>query len=157
MFNRIIVGLDGSVVAEEALPHAISLAETYGGMLSLVTVAHPLNELAGIGPSLTGQAAISQDVVARLESAREQIADRTCLDDVRSRIAETGIDVEARIREGRPAEQILKLATELHADLIVLTAYGGGGAHIRSQGAVFGGTADEVLRESRVPVLLIRP
>jgi nucleotide-binding universal stress UspA family protein len=157
MFNRITVGLDGSAVAEEALPHAMSLAARYGGMLILVTVAHPVNELAGTSPSLTAQAAISQDVVARLESAREQTADRTYLDEVRARIAETGIDVEARVREGRPAEQILKLATELHADLIPLTAYGGGGAHIRSKGAVFGGTADEVLRESRVPVLLIRP
>jgi nucleotide-binding universal stress UspA family protein len=144
-------------VAEEALPHAMSLAEKYGGMLILVTAAHPLNDFSGIAPSLTVQAAISQDVVARVESAREQTADRTYLDDVRARIADRGIDVEARVREGKPAEQILKLAAELQADLIVLTAYGGGGAHIRNKGAVFGGVADEVLRASHVPVLLVRP
>ena len=157
MYERIVVALDGSAVAEEALPHAMSLAEKHGAMLTLVTAAHPISELSGVTPSLATQAAISQDVVARTESAREQSTDRQYLDGVRRRIAEKGIDVETRVREGKPAEQILKLASELHADLIVLTAYGGGGAHTRGQRAVFGGVADEVLRESRVPVLLIRP
>jgi nucleotide-binding universal stress UspA family protein len=157
MYQRIIIGLDGSETAEKALPYAVSLAEKYGGMLTLVTVAHPLSELSTVQPSLATQAAISQDVVARTESAREKAADRQYLDDLTARIASRGVDVETRLREGRPAEQILKLATELHADLIVLTAYGGGGAHTRSQRAVFGGVADEVLRESHIPVLLVRP
>jgi nucleotide-binding universal stress UspA family protein len=38
-----------------------------------------------------------------------------------------------------------------------MTAFGAGGAHTRAERAVFGGVADEVLRQSHVPVLLIRP
>lgn len=157
MYKRIVIALDGSTTAEEALPHAISLGEKYGAMLTLVTVAHTQGELAGLAPSLEAQIAISQDVIARTESAREQASDRAYLEDIRLRIAERGADVETRVREGKPAEQILKLASELHADLIVLTAYGGGGAHTRSGGSVFGGVADEVLRGAHMPVLLIRP
>jgi nucleotide-binding universal stress UspA family protein len=157
MYERIVVALDGSAVAEKALEHAVGLAEKHGSMLTLLTVAHTLGDLSAVAPSLTTQAAISQDVVARTESAREQTADRQYLEDVRQRIAEAGIDVETRVREGKPAEQIIQLATDLHADLIVLTAYGGGGAHTRTQRAVFGGVADEVLRQSHIPVLLIRP
>ena len=41
--------------------------------------------------------------------------------------------------------------------LIVMTAYGAGGAHTRSEKNVFGGVADEVLRQSQIPVLMIRP
>jgi nucleotide-binding universal stress UspA family protein len=99
MYQRIIIGLDGSETAEKALPYAVSLAEKYGGMLTLVTVAHPLSELSTVQPSLATQAAISQDVVARTESAREKAADRQYLDDLTARIASRGVDVETRLRE----------------------------------------------------------
>ena len=156
MYERILVALDGSAVAEKALAHAIGPAENHGSMITLLTVAHDQASLAALAPSLA-QAAISQDVIARTESAREQSADRQYLEDVRARIAAKGLDVETRVREGKPAEQILRLASELHAGVIVLTAYGGGGAHTRSGSNVFGGVTDEVLRESHTPVLLIRP
>jgi nucleotide-binding universal stress UspA family protein len=158
MFERILVPLDGSPTAAQALEQAEALAEKLGATLVLVRVVHTLGELSQTAtPSLAGQAATSQDVVARSDSATEHAAARTYLDGLSDALQRRGLSVETHVSEGVPADQIIAAATAAGAQLIALTAYGAGGAHTRAQKAVFGGVADEVLRQSHIPVLLIRP
>ena len=158
MFQRILIPLDGSQTAAEALPHARALAKRFGSTIHLVRAVHTLGELAEVAtPSVAIQAAVSQDVMSRLDSAKEQTEARQYLDTVGKDLAADGIKVETRVRAGAPVEQILAAAQGANADLIVLTAYGAGGAHTRSERAVYGGVADEVLRQSKTPILLIRP
>ncbi len=57
------------------------------------------------------------------------------------------------IREGPPAEQILQAAREKKSDLIAMSTHGRGGVARMIAGSV----AEEVLRRSKVPVLLTRP
>jgi nucleotide-binding universal stress UspA family protein len=76
---------------------------------------------------------------------------------VADELEKRGFKVEVHIEQGQPADEIMKAAQSANAGLIVMTAYGAGGAHTRTERAVFGGVADDVLRQSRVPVLLIRP
>jgi nucleotide-binding universal stress UspA family protein len=158
MYERILVPLDGSPTAAEALEQAEALAERLGSTLVLVRIVHTLGDLSKTAtPSLTSQAATSQDVVARSDSAGEHAESRNYINNLSDALQKRGVKVETHIGEGVPAEQIVKTAQGANANLIVMTAYGAGGAHTRSQKAVFGGVADEVLRQSHVPVLLIRP
>jgi nucleotide-binding universal stress UspA family protein len=158
LFDRILVPLDGSPTAAQALEQAEALAEKLNAKLVLVRVVHTLGELTQAAtPSLASQAATSQDVVARSDSATEHAAARTYLDSLSDALKQRGLTVETHIAEGDPAAQIIAAAGTGSAQLIALTAFGAGGAHTRSGNAVFGGVADEVLRQSRVPVLLIRP
>jgi nucleotide-binding universal stress UspA family protein len=158
MYQRILVPLDGSQTAALALEHAKALAAKFGSSIHLVRAVHTLGELARAAtPSLSSTTALSQDVIARQNEASEQAAARSYLDDVAGELQAAGIKVETRVREGEPAAQILDAARSAAADVIIMTAFGAGGAHTRTEHAVFGGVADQVLRQSRVPVLLIRP
>lgn len=157
MFERIVVPLDGSETAAEALAAARTLARQFGGTLHLVRAVHTLGDLASVATPTLERAEFSQDVIARGRSGTEQADAREYLEALRLDLAADGIRAETRVRAGAPAEQILEAARAASADLIVMTAYGAGGAHTRAGGAVFGGVADEVLRESRTPVLLNRP
>ncbi len=157
MYQRILVPLDGSQTAALAVEHAKALAQKFGSTIHLVRAVHTLGELAEVATPSLATTAFSQDVVSRQDAAGEQADARQYLDSVRRDLEAEGIKVESRVRAGVPAKQILDAAAAAAADVIVLTAYGAGGAHTRDRGAVFGGVADEVLRESRIPVLLVRP
>jgi nucleotide-binding universal stress UspA family protein len=62
------------------------------------------------------------------------------------------IGVECRIARGKPAPRILDIAGEMNADLIVIGSRG----HGRLHDALTGCTSAAVVRESKVPVLLVR-
>lgn len=157
MYERILVPLDGSPTAAMALEQAEALAEKLGSTLILVRVVHTLGELASTATPTLSRAEFSQDVVARSAEAEEHTQARSYIADLSDALRRRGLNVETHVREGSPAEQIIHTADTDRAELIVMTAYGAGGAHTRSGKAVFGGVADEVLRQSQVPVLLIRP
>lgn len=63
-----------------------------------------------------------------------------------------GLDISVAMRDGRPHEEIVKLATELRADLIVIGTHGRGGA----SRALLGSVADRVVRLAPCPVLTVR-
>jgi nucleotide-binding universal stress UspA family protein len=157
MYQRIVVPLDGSETAALAVPHAQALAQKFGSTVHLVRAVHTLGELAQVATPSLATAAFSQDVISRQDEASEQSAARAYLDAVRKELQADGVKTETRVREGAPAAQILEAARAAGADVIIMTAYGAGGAHTRAERAVFGGVADEVLRRSHIPVLLIRP
>lgn len=158
MYERILVPLDGSSTAAKALEQAEALAEKLNSTLILVRVVHTLGDLTSTAtPSLASQAATSQDVIARSDSAGEHAESRAYIANLSEALQRRGLKIETHVGEGAPAAEIVKTAQSANANLIVMTAYGAGGAHTRSQRAVFGGVADEVLRQSQVPVLLIRP
>lgn len=58
-------------------------------------------------------------------------------------------DLHLEILEGEPAEQILDLADRISADVIVLATHG----HTRLRKALFGSTAESIIRESPCPVI----
>ncbi len=159
MYKQVLVPLDGSDYGATALPHAAAVATSFGGRVLLVRVINTVEQLATesyleMNPE---SAETSQDVLASSRHGVESLEARNHLERVKRDLEAEGIVVETAIREGPPAEEILAEAAVKQVDLIVLTAYGLGGAHILRPNAVFGSVADSVLRESRVPVLVIRP
>lgn len=140
--QRLLVPLDGSALAEEALDVARPLAEGAGAALVLVRVEPWVTE--GLAPP-----GAVPEYVAREEAAAQQAGDY--LTTVRGRLGpEEGVD--GVVLRGRAADALIGYAQHEGVDLIVMTTRGRGGV----RRFVLGSTAERLMR-SGVPVLLVRP
>ena len=145
MYKRVIVPLDGSEVAEQALPDATGLARaSNASILLLNVVGYPYLERKGLASWALQQEALDQ--VVREETAQAE----QYLKGVRDRLLAEGFDVSAEVRRGAVDQAIL--ADSQPGDVIVMTTHGRGGVARWFLGSV----AEDVLRRSTVPVLLIR-
>lgn len=115
MFDRILVPLDGSSLAECVLPHLITLVRTFDAEVELV---HVLACNAGNGGA----------PVDPLSWEMRKAEARSYLDEVYTHLAEAGIDnVSVNLLEGEPAQRIVEFAQSRDADLIVLSTHGQAG------------------------------
>ncbi len=138
MFERILLSLDGSELAEMALPHGRELAKKLNSELILFHVCAPehhrqkhmhkvyLNSLA--------------------ETLRRDLK--------RSQPKNTEIKVTPKIEAGGPQENICTLVEKNDIGLIVMTAVGASGIKV---GKMIGSVADHVCRTVPIPVMLIKP
>ncbi len=144
MYRRIVVPLDGSELAERALPDAEGLARVIGVPLHLVRAVEPANlsslDLYGVAD----YGVLTQALVEEQTSAQEYL-ERTA-----SALAERGLVATTDLRQGRAATEIV--ASVEPGDLIVIASHGRGGMARWFLGSV----AEEVARRSSVPVLLVR-
>jgi nucleotide-binding universal stress UspA family protein len=127
--RNLLVPLDGSDLAEAALPIARLVAATIDAEVTLVWVVLPDNEPG----SSRGPAEYLQQCAAQQHAA--------------------GVTTHSTMRLGEPAEEILALADEIPADLIVMATHGRGGL----DRVLLGSVAERVTRRSRSPVILLRP
>lgn len=143
--HRIIVALDGSPLAEAALPVAARLASELGRPIHLVRVVDTAEVLAAIraGES-TGDTAYEE---ARAACEREAAA---YLDARAAELAGQGLTVDHEIRGGHPVSALLDLAQP--SDLLVVTSHGHGGVRRWLLGSV----AEKLIRHAHAPVLLVR-
>lgn len=147
MFQRILVPLDGSELAERALLCAKELAVQLGASLTLLRVVNSL-ELAAAQPFSGYLPAEVYD--AAFEDARR--AAREYLETIGNRLAAEGLKVDWVMRTGDPAGEIVEHGLEGHADLVVMSTHGRSGLGRW----VYGSVADRVLRGGTIPVLLVR-
>lgn len=144
MYSEILVPLDGSELAEAALPHARRLAKAFEARVTLISIVESVTMFTQ--PSMMGAVPALTNLDEEMESVRkylEKIADQLKLE---------GIDVLKIVREGDAAAQICDYAKESRADLVVMSTHGRSGL----QRWVYGSVADRVLRSAEVPVLLVR-
>jgi nucleotide-binding universal stress UspA family protein len=141
-FERILCPIDFSPASLAAASYAVSLAEKSGGLLVLLDVieAPPYGRLA------YPEFAMPPDPVPHEERVRRAFA-MAVPEEVRAWKRR-----EERIVWGRPASEILHLAREEHADLIVMGVQGRGAIDL----ALFGSTTHEVVRHANCPVLTVR-
>ncbi|TVP48231.1 MAG: universal stress protein [Gemmatimonadales bacterium] len=142
MYRSIVLPLDGSSFAEEALPLAARLALGAGAKLHLVHVIRPAPDVDFKTPE--------EDLAWRTQ-VRE--AASSALGELAAGLRKGGVTAHAEVREGRTVEAILECAREHEADLLVLTTHGAGGFRRWWLGSV----ADALLRRGETPVLLVRP
>ncbi len=140
MYQRILVTLDQSGLAEKALPHAVAVAQAMEAPLHLLCVVPVVNQDA------MREAGAAFDWEAEGEAAGEY------LDGICSRIEGEGLTCTATVRQGDIAEEILRYCEETESDLIVMSTHGRSGLGRW----VYGSIADRVLRYADVPVLLVR-
>lgn len=141
MYNRILIPLDGSPLAEQSLPHAIAIAECFKSELILLQVLIPLPS-----PPTTTEAAI-----LRAEEATAIIV-HEYLESVAAKVQDQGITAQVITFGGRPHFQILQYAETNHVDMIVMCSRGQSGLSRWMIGSV----ADRVMRGANMPVLLVR-
>lgn len=141
MYKRILVVLDGSELAEAALPHAREMARRNSVQLVLLRVVQPLP-----APSEA-----RHDLIARIDDETLELV-RDYLEGVAKELQETGIDVEIEVKRGTPHTEIVNYADQNDIDLIVMTTRGRSGLTRWLMGSV----ADRVVRGANVPVLLVR-
>jgi nucleotide-binding universal stress UspA family protein len=141
MYNRILVPLDGSPLAEQALPHAIAQAERFGAEMILLRAVEPFVHFTGM--SLGDLDRIQQLINTWAEQYLERVAA-----DVRER----GIQVEIKVIHGSAPVSITQFAESNRADLVVMATGGRSGISRRMMGSV----ADRVVRGAIVPVLVVQ-
>jgi nucleotide-binding universal stress UspA family protein len=146
--RRILVPLDGSLLAEEAIPHALDLGALSGAEYVLVHVTEPSAWLGRL-PGGTLAASPAAEGGQKRERQAEDYLTR-----VAGRLAERGFKAETRVVvSSHLARAILETAQASHADLIALATHGRGGL----SRLLIGSVADKVLRRSDVPLLLCHP
>ena len=145
-YQHILVPLDGSSFATEALATATTLARRTGATLLLLSVLPPLQDLsfaeAGILPYWMEEARIvASDAVTLALTATAQ------------QLESSGLAVRTLLRHGSPVAEIVRCATDEAADLIVLATHGRSGISQLWLGSIALG----VVRSAGQPVLAVRP
>lgn len=138
MFERILVPLDGTPLAEEALRPAVSLAREGGADVHLATVVTPIRaEFSDMVPGVADEApddSYMQRIAARVRDAG---------------VAHVAI---ARLSGSDIADCLEAHRKEVGADLVVMCTHGRGAV----QRAWLGSVADALVRVSEAPILLVR-
>lgn len=142
MYKRVLVALDGSQVAEAVIPFILDIAGPLDMEVVLARVIVPPEPLIVEG---SVQLAVEDPEVARVD-AEEYLAALAV------ELREKGVRARTQVGTGRPAEEIVDMAREAGADLIAMTTHGRSGLGR----LLFGSVAEAVLRESKLPVLLLR-
>lgn len=141
--TRIVVPVDFSEYSKNAFRYAIDFARTFDAEMILVYVIEPIIYPADFS---FGQVA--------LPSMERELQERG-LDQLQSLISKEvppGLRARAVIRSGKPFVEIIQLAKEEQADLIIIATHG----HSGIEHVLFGSTAEKVVRKSPCPVLSIR-
>jgi len=147
--NRImLVPLDGSEMAESVLPHVESLARQRGTekmQIKLIRVAED--------PFITADYPFTdwEEHVKRTKEHFKQGAE-TYLEKTRQRLIESGLNVDFKVLQGDPADQIIKYADENLPNLVIMATHGRSGIRRWEYGSV----ADKVLHGVSSPVFMVR-
>jgi nucleotide-binding universal stress UspA family protein len=148
MFRTVLVPLDGSPLAEQALPWALSIARRAGARLELVR-GHALYALAEPAAAFAPYDPRSE---AKCRQREQLYLDATARWLAGVRAVPTGTAVLGGV-PGMHAEALLGRVRQTRPDLIVMTTHGRG----RVGRFLLGSTADELVRRSEVPVLVLHP
>jgi nucleotide-binding universal stress UspA family protein len=145
--TKILLATDGSSEAKLAFASAADLSEKTGSELHVVYVGHmPIISFEYPSPTT-----LDPDFWRRLQENAEEEARRK-LDEQMRQVGQTGEVVEVHARLGRPDAEIVGLADELGAGLIVLGSRGLGPL----RRALMGSVSDSVVRHAHCPVLIVR-
>jgi nucleotide-binding universal stress UspA family protein len=144
LFSKILVGLDGSDFCLKALEFAIDLAKKYQSQLVLVHVV--MRQIYAINPPEAGVLA-GTAIVRELEEDGKAILAKG-----KETVKAQGIPVETRLKQGVPAEELLRAAADEKVDLMVLGSRG------LSQVRAFflGSVSDKVSHHAKCPTLIVR-
>jgi nucleotide-binding universal stress UspA family protein len=145
LIGSMVVGTDGSDTASEAVRQATELAERLGAKVHLVSAYEPVpegrlrEERQQVPGDLQWMVNPREDVNDTLAAAAQGLQD-------------AGVEVETHAREGDPADAILDVAEEQHADLIVVGNKGMTGA----KRFLLGSVPNKVSHHAPCSVMIIR-
>lgn len=139
--RTIVCATDFGEASERAARQAVELARALGARLELVhvweiPVIAALDGAMMLGPAQTAR--VTSELQAQLDAAV-------------ARCRESGIEVRGRLLEGMADREVVRLASEIGAELIVVGTHGRRGLTRMLLGSI----ADRIVRTSPVPVLVV--
>ncbi len=153
MYHRILVTLDGSLLAEQVLPHVKAVLEGLKDVhVYLLSVTQMTDYSAASAMAYPMSMLPSRTVDEDAERRRLETDLRDYLRGIEHQLTREGVTVSSEVRFGRPAEEIISFANELKIDLIAMSTHGRSGLARWAYGSV----ADRVLHAAHCPVLLVR-
>ncbi len=150
MFEKILVCLDGSKLAEQILPYAAEQALRFNSKVVLLQSYTVPSSIAAAGAQAAPAA--STDVVQE-EASRLAAEAGDYLEKTAAPLREKGLEVTCAVLQGTAGEVIVGYAQNEAVGLVALATHG----HSGLGRAIFGSVADHVLRESGLPILMIKP
>ncbi len=158
-YKRILIATDGSEYVKKAVAHAIGIASLSGAELYAVYVIEkkPTYDIRSYFSSdiptrgvkeILRKEGLSTDIELRILKEEGEVAIKYIEDNAKKE----GQHLEKFIEMGNPAEEILKLADEKSIDLIVMGTLGRTGI----EKFLLGSVAEKVIRNSKIPVLVVR-
>jgi nucleotide-binding universal stress UspA family protein len=141
VYKEILVPLDGSELAEVALPYAGELAVKLGTGIKLLRVV----TLPVYSEPMGGVYTVEQEV-ALTSSAQDYLEKVSCS------LKAKGITAQPDVRSGTAADEIIEYAAKDEISLIVLATHGHSGVTRWALGSV----ADKVMRGTEKPAVLVR-
>lgn len=139
MFKNMLVPLDGSLLAECALPHAVAIAKAFDAQITLLSVLEQPMESFG------------RPKADPLDWYLKKTEANIYLDVVKARLEKTNISVKTSLLEGRAIEQIIAMAHTNDAELLILSSHGRPDAN----GWSVSGIVQEVVQRTRTSTLII--
>ena len=142
--KKIVFPVDLSDVSPRIAPTAVSIALKFDAELHLLVVAETLRSYTSFYIPHLSLGNLEVDLLKAAEMKLEDFEDEYCRDCPK---------VVRVVKLGKPAEEILKYIDSAGIDLAIMGTHGRKGL----DRALFGSVAERVLRESRVPVLTMKP
>jgi nucleotide-binding universal stress UspA family protein len=150
MFERILVPLDGSTVGEAALPVIEQLIDKLAPgnkvEITLIGVITLLRHWVVVGEASAPVSYTDEE----LKVIKERVSGN--LAKVAGEIQRPDVTIKTIVSAGNAAEEILKAAEDIKADLIAMSTHGRSGL----RRFAFGSVTDKVLHAAKVPVLMVR-
>jgi len=140
--KNILVPIDFSNVGARSTELAATLAAPLGAKVWLIHVAAPDPDFVGfkVGPSYIREHLA--EVLKQEHSDLQQLA---------AGLRERGVDAEGLMVQGPTAETLFEMIDKLEADMVVMGSHGRGALYK----AFVGSVSQQILAESRVPVLIV--
>lgn len=153
--TKILLASDSSDTAAHAMDLAVELCEQTGSQLHLVYVMEDAHSATLISPEaadLEGVAREDPVLIEQLQQQSDQMA-RRVLDTEVQKVREAGGTVaQAHLRMGKADIEIVELAKEIDAGLLILGSRGSG----MIKRALIGSVSDSVVRHAHCPVTVVR-
>ncbi len=151
MFEKVLVCLDGSALAEQILPYIVGDSKKFKKVILLKVIATPS---VNIPVGVPGETASPLQTKSMLDHAKKELEESPdYLESKAQSLRKIGLKVECVVLEGSPTKTIINYAHENNIGLIAIATHGHSGLrHI-----TMGSTAEYILKNAGLPVLMVTP
>ncbi len=150
MREKILLPLDGSKVGEAALPYVEDLVTKFLPELKVeVTLIQVLSSLSHyvVAGEASARVPYTEQEIEQMKKQASQYL-RKAGESLRKK----GASTKVKVAVGDPADEIIKAADEINADIIAMSSHGRSGL----RRLAFGSVTDKVLRGGNRPVLVVK-
>lgn len=160
MIARILVPLDETEFSQQVLPTVRDLAEQTGASIRLLIVVVPPDDAGGAGISQTGALVGARQPRAEAGAGLEDPAavatgraNKEYLEAIATPLRSSGLTVETEVLFGHVVDRVIAAIDAHNIDMVALSTH----ARTGLARTIMGSVAEQLVRQSNKPVLLVRP